>query len=110
MVTQRRPHPPHVRRHNKCTRRHATRVVSPVVWTVGRRVPRAPDTVRLALWNCQSVFPTHYGEWDRPTPALKQSVAHNEGRYAHHIRRLRPFLARLLATDDAAGRLDASIN
>ena len=116
MTTQRRhrPDPPHFRRHTKrthrrvSTRRRKTRSVSPpVAWTVGRRDPRAPDTVRLALWNCQSVFPTHYGEWDRPTPALKQSVAHNEGRYAHHVRWLRPFLARLLATDDAADRLDA---
>lgn len=73
---------------------------------MGRRVSRTSDTYRLTLWNCQSVFPTHYKEWDTPTPALKRSLAYNAGRYAHHIRLLQPFLTRLDATDDGK-RLDA---
>ena len=81
-----------------------------MVWTgvaAGRRASskKAPPTTRVVTWNCQSVFPTHFGQWEAPDVDLTTSLAHNAKRYAHHVVHLRPYLARLAAPDATA--LDA---
>lgn len=53
-------------------------------------------SVRCVLWNCQSVYPTHYHQWNDPDADISQSLKHNEKRYREHVRILRPYIARLL--------------
>ena len=92
--------------------RHPQRATRGRPWVQWKTEAYAPaitaHPARVALWNCQSLFPTHYGQWDTPDAALARSQAHNAQRYKHHVALLRPYLERL-ATEDAAAndRLDA---
>lgn len=68
--------------------------------------PSSLNPFRIVIWNCQSVYPTHYGQWDSPNKHLERSLKNNMKRYAHHINILKPYLTRLSSTK-ASLQLDA---
>ena len=96
------------RRQRKHSRRSHKKKPS-LQWHRATQTQPLQTSVRCVLWNCQSVYPTHYHQWNDPDADISQSLKHNEKRYREHVRILRPHIARLVPNSDTSSEplLDA---
>lgn len=96
---------PQTRKHSRRSRKKKPSLY----WHRVTQTQPLQTTVRCVLWNCQSVYPTHYHQWNDPDADISQSLKHNEKRYREHVRILRPYIARLVPHSDSSSspQLDA---
>ena len=53
------------------------------------------QVVRIVTWNCMSVFPQHFDDWNNPDVNLDVSLSNNVLRYSKHVKQLQPYFIRL---------------